>query len=117
MPKERRTTFPTRVRLPGGIEGKDRLVIRNPKGGRIRNGVVHVQSTGSHFLPENPGGELFKAPVCGRTMGQKSHGAGESAEEADTQKQLVEGKGRTFSHDSYLMTESVGKSICEQHRG
>ena len=30
-------------------------------------------------------------------MGQKSHGAGESAEEADTQKQLVEGKGRTFS--------------------
>lgn len=42
-------------------------------------------------------------------MGQKSHGAGESAEEADTQKQLVEGKGRTFSHDSYLMTESVGK--------
>ena len=50
-------------------------------------------------------------------MGQKSHGAGESAEEADTQKQLVEGEGRTFSHDSYLMTESVGKSICEQHRG
>ena len=50
-------------------------------------------------------------------MGQKSHGAGESAEEADTQKQLVEGKGRTFLHDSYLMTESVGKSICEQHRG
>ena len=78
---------------------------------------MHVQSTGSHFLPENPGGELFKAPVCGSTMGQKSHGAGESAEEADTQKQLVEGKGRTFSHDSYLMTESVGKSICEQHRG
>ena len=117
MPKERRTTFPTRVRLPEGIEGKDRLVIRNPKGGRIRNGVVHVQGAGSHFLPENLRGELFKAPVCGSTMGQKSHGAGESAEEADTQKQLVEGKGRTFSHDSYLMTESVGKSICEQHRG
>ena len=117
MPKERRTTFPPRVRLPGGIEGKDRLIIRDPKSGRIRNGVVHVQSTGGHFLPENPGGELFKAPVCGSTMGQKSHGAGESAEEADTQKQLVEGKGRTFSHDNYLMTESVGKSICEQHRG
>ena len=78
--------FPTRSRLPGGIEGKDRLVIRDPKGGRICNGVVHVQGAGSHFLPEHPGGELFKAPVCGSTTGQKSHGAGESAEEADAQK-------------------------------
>lgn len=109
--------FPTRSRLPGGIEGKDRLVIRDPKGGRIRNGVVHVQGAGSHFLPENLRGELFKASVCGSTTGQKSHSTGESAEKADTQKQLGEGKGRTFSHDSYLMTESVGKSICEQHRG
>ena len=117
MPKERRTTFLTRVRLTRGIEGKDRLIIRDPKGGGIRNGVVHVQGAGSHFLPENLRGELLKAPVCGSTTGQKSHSAGEAAKEADTQKQLGEGKGRTFSHDSYLMTESVGKSICEQHLG
>ena len=78
--------FPTRSRLPGGIEGKDRLVIRDPKGGRICNGIVHVQGVGSHFFPENLRGELLKAPVCGSTMGQKSHSTGESAEKADTQK-------------------------------
>ena len=48
-PKERRTTFPTRVRLPGGIEGKDRLVIRNPKGGRIRNGCLLYTSVQKIF--------------------------------------------------------------------
>lgn len=88
--------------LSGSIERQYRFVICDTEGGGIGNGVVHVQSTGSHFVPEEPGAELFKAPVSGRTAGQKSHGAGEGAEETDTYKQLGKRERRTFSHDDYL---------------
>ena len=55
--------------LTGGIERQYRFIIRDTEGGGIGDGVVHVQGTGSHFFPEEPGGELFKAPVCGGTAG------------------------------------------------
>lgn len=85
------------------INGKDRLVIRNAKGGRIGNGVMHIQSTGSHFFPEEPGSELCKPPVREKMGSNKTYGAGKGTEQRNAEKQLREGERRTFSHDDYLI--------------
>lgn len=99
------------------IDRKHRLICRDSEFFRICDGVVHIQGAGSHFIPEKPGGELFK-PLVGRGMsGQKPENAGEGTEKTDTQEQLGEGERGTFMHDDYLMTESVNKSICLENCG
>ena len=70
--------------LAGAVDREDRVVSGDAERLRIGNGVVHIQGTGGHFVPEEPGSKLFKAPVCGGMCGYKGKGAGEAAEETDT---------------------------------
>jgi len=78
---------------------------------------VHIQGAGGHFLPEEAGGELLEAPVRGGVGSYKGQTAGEGTEKADTDQQLGKGERGTFTHDDYLITESVGKSICGDFAG
>ena len=43
------------------ISGERRCVAVNTKGGRIGNGIVHIQGVCLHFFPKKPGGDVGKA--------------------------------------------------------
>ena len=78
------------------ISGEHRRVAVDTKGGRICNGIVHVQGICLHFFPEKPGGDVGKALFI-LSKGKNSKGqTAEKEKQKSSKKQLPQRKGNSF---------------------